>query len=54
MANITGLQPDIQFCPVCKGKLRNVPRNEMKSHAYKKKMGVFLNLLIHMNAWNAI
>jgi len=39
MANITGLQPDIQFCPVCKGKLRNVPRNEIKSHAYTKKDG---------------
>jgi len=39
MANITGPQPDIQFCPICKGKLRNVPRNEMKSRAYTKKDG---------------
>lgn len=38
MANKPGIQPDIHFCPVCKGDLRNVPRSEMKS-SYKRKDG---------------
>jgi len=31
MANIRGPQPDVKFCPYCKGHLRNVPREKMKS-----------------------
>jgi uncharacterized protein with PIN domain len=34
MANISGVQEDVKFCPKCKGDLVNVPRSEMKS---KKK-----------------
>jgi len=37
MANKPGLQPDIQFCPACKGNLRNVSRSEVKSHGYIRK-----------------
>ena len=36
MANITGEQPEVLYCPKCKGNLVNVPRNEMKSK--NKKM----------------
>ena len=39
MANITGKQPDIQFCPVCTQKLENVPREKMVSKGYVKKDG---------------
>ena len=39
MANIPGPQPDIKFCPICKGNLKNVPRSEMKSTAYVRKDG---------------
>jgi uncharacterized protein with PIN domain len=39
MANLPGPQPDIQFCPVCKANLTNVPRNKMKSKGYVKKDG---------------
>lgn len=31
VANISGPQPDVQFCPKCGRKLRNVSRNEMRS-----------------------
>lgn len=37
MANRPGPQPEIQFCPVCKGALRNVLRSEMKSRSYIRK-----------------
>ncbi len=36
MANKPGIQPDIKFCPFCKGDLRNVPRSEMKSRSKRK------------------
>ncbi len=39
MANISGPQPDIKCCPICKANLRNVPRNEMKSKGYVRKDG---------------
>lgn len=39
MANESGPQPDIKFCPICKGTLRNVPRSEMKSSGYVRKNG---------------
>jgi uncharacterized protein with PIN domain len=39
MANIPGPQPDIQWCPVCKERLENVPRHKMKSAGYKRKDG---------------
>ena len=39
MANLPGPQPDIKYCPICKAKLRNVPRHEMKSRAYVRKDG---------------
>nr|WP_288824092.1 hypothetical protein [uncultured Clostridium sp.] len=33
MANITGHQPDIKFCPACgSNHLRNIPRAEMKTN----------------------
>jgi uncharacterized protein with PIN domain len=34
MANIRGPQPDIKYCPSCKGDLRNIPRAEMKSRGH--------------------
>ncbi len=39
MANLPGPQPDVQFCPRCKGDLRNVAREEMRSQGYKRKGG---------------
>lgn len=39
MANLSGPQPDIRFCPVCKSNLINVPRNKMKSQGYVRKNG---------------
>lgn len=39
MANITGIQTDIKFCPICKGELRNIPRAEMKSKGYTRSDG---------------
>jgi len=39
MANITGPQPDVNFCPICKGELGNVPREEMKSKGYVRPDG---------------
>jgi uncharacterized protein with PIN domain len=37
MANLTGKQSEIQFCPVCQGRLSNVPREEMVSAGYKSR-----------------
>ncbi len=34
MANISGPQRDVRYCPACKGNLRNVPRSEMTSRGY--------------------
>jgi uncharacterized protein with PIN domain len=39
MANVPGPQPDVLYCPCCKGDLRNVPRAEMKSRGYVKQDG---------------
>ena len=39
MANLLGPQPDVQFCPTCRSPLRNVPRHEMRSHAYRRRDG---------------
>lgn len=39
MANKPGAQPDIKYCPKCKGELRNIPRSEMKSKGYIRKDG---------------
>ena len=39
MANKPGAQPDIQFCPACKAPVRNVPREEMRSKAYRRRDG---------------
>jgi uncharacterized protein with PIN domain len=39
MANLPGPQRDVQFCPVCKGPLRNVPRQEMTSKGYRRRDG---------------
>ncbi len=39
MANLSGPQPDIKFCPVCKSELKNVPRSEMKSKGYERRDG---------------
>jgi uncharacterized protein with PIN domain len=39
MANVPGKQPDVQFCPRCKGRLRNVPRSQMKSRGYVRADG---------------
>ena len=39
MANISGPQPDIKYCPACKSQLLNVPRDKMKSPGYKRSDG---------------
>jgi len=39
MANKTGPQPDIKYCPICKEDLKNIPREKMKSRAYVRKDG---------------
>lgn len=39
MANLPSQQPDIKYCPICKSDLRNIPRSEMKSKAFKRKDG---------------
>jgi hypothetical protein len=39
MANISGPQPDVRFCPACRGNLRNVPREDMRSRAYVRRDG---------------
>ena len=39
LANLSGEQPGIKYCPVCKGGLVNVPRSRMKSKGYVKKDG---------------
>jgi uncharacterized protein with PIN domain len=39
MANVTGPQLEIKYCPRCKSDLKNVPRGEMKSGGYKRKDG---------------
>lgn len=39
MANRTGPQPEVLFCPKCKGELLNIPRVLMKSKGYVRKDG---------------
>lgn len=39
MANKSGPQLDIKYCPICKGELRNVPRERMRSKGYIRKDG---------------
>ena len=39
MANISGTQPDIKYCPVCKADVVNVPKDKMKSRGYVRKDG---------------
>lgn len=39
MANKSGPQPDIKYCPVCRCDLENVPREKMKSKGYVRKDG---------------
>lgn len=39
MANISGPQPDIMYCPACKASLRNVPRDEMASRGHQRVDG---------------
>lgn len=39
MANKSGPQPDVAYCPACRGELYNVPREEMKTKGYVRKDG---------------
>ncbi len=39
MANVSGPQPDVKYCPSCKGDLRNILRDEMKSSGYVRADG---------------
>jgi len=39
MANKSGPQPDVKYCPACKGHLPNVPRSEMISPGHIRKDG---------------
>ena len=38
MSNKSGPQPEIKYCPICKSKLKNVPRAQMKSK-YRRRDG---------------
>ena len=39
MANVPGEQIDVKFCPTCKGVLKNVPRDQMKSAGHRRADG---------------
>jgi len=39
MANVTGEQLDVTYCPACKGRLANIPRDQMVSGAYTRADG---------------
>lgn len=39
MANISGPQPEVNYCPTCKNLLRNIPRAEMKSRGHERTDG---------------
>lgn len=39
MANLPGPQPDIKYCPICKGEVENVPRSKMRSKGYTRRDG---------------
>ncbi len=39
MANVSGPQPDVKFCPICKAEMRNIARSEMASPGYKRRDG---------------
>jgi len=39
MANKTGPQLDIKYCPICKEDLKNIPRDKMKSKCCIRKDG---------------
>lgn len=39
MANITGPQPNVKYCPACKGEIQNVLREQMRSPGYKHADG---------------
>ena len=39
MANKSGPQPDVMYCPACKADVRNVPRHQMVSQGYVRKDG---------------
>lgn len=39
MANLPGPQPDIKFCPKCKGDVEIVPRSKMRSRGYTRRDG---------------
>ena len=39
MANTSGDQPDVKYCPTCKAPLQNVPRSQMKSKGYVRAAG---------------
>ncbi len=41
MANLTGPQPQVLYCPTCKHDLRNVPREEMRSRPRRRADGTF-------------
>lgn len=36
MANKPGPQPDVKYCPKCKARLKNVPREEMKTRYVRR------------------
>lgn len=39
MANISGPQSYVVYCPTCKSLLRNIPRSEMKSRGHQRSDG---------------
>lgn len=39
MANTTGPQPEIRYCPACRADLRNLQRHELPSRGYRRADG---------------
>ena len=40
MANISGPQPDVLYCPACKSELNNVPRSDIRSTGHTRANGM--------------
>ena len=50
MSNKPGPQPKIKHCPICKSKLKNVPRKQMKSR-YRRRDGT---VALHTHTYDCL
>ena len=39
MANISGPQPDVKYCPACRAEISNVPRDKMEFQGHMRVNG---------------